>query len=230
MTSLEYAFEPSSGAAAPLGPTPRTRRPASRSARPATSGASGPTTTRSQPSAAATNPSMSATGTSISCASRAIPGFPGAHSSSGCCGERLSARTIACSRPPDPTTRTSGKLERGDEVVDRDRRQRLVAPGAARAELQRDAGDRRLVGGLDHVHEVEATQHRPLRLDGGAQLLDLLVDLPDALRVVLDRLHALGGEGREHDVGGHASVSTIRRVTRLSGPAAVQPIITGDAE
>src|SRR3954453_20015329 len=223
MTSLEYAFEPSSCAAAPLGPNPLLPRSASRSASPATSGASGPTTTRSQPCAAATSPSMSVTGTSTSCASRPIPGLPGAHSSCGCCGERFSARTIACSRPPDPTTRTRGNLERCDEVVDRDRRQRLVAAGAARAEFQRDAGDRRLVGGLDHVDEVEATQHRPLRLDGGAQLLDLLVDLPDALRVVLDRLHALWGEGREHDVGGHASVSTIRRVMPVvrasAGPA-----------
>src|SRR3954454_747851 len=214
MTSLEYAFEPSSCAAAPLGPNTLTPASARRSASPATSGASGPTTTKLQPCAASTSPWMSVTGTSTSCASRPIPGLPGAHSSSGCCGGRPSARTIACSRPPDPTTRTRGKLERGDEVVDRDRRKRLVAPGAARAELQRDAGDRRLVGGLDHVHEVEAAQHRPLRLDGGTQLLDLLVDLPDALRVVLDRLHALGGEGREHDVGGHANVSTIRRVTR----------------
>ncbi len=36
----------------------------------------------------------------------AIPALPGAHSTSGACGERASARTIACSRPPPPTTRT----------------------------------------------------------------------------------------------------------------------------
>ena len=36
----------------------------------------------------------------------AMPGLPGAHSTSGSCGERPSARTIACSRPPEPTTRT----------------------------------------------------------------------------------------------------------------------------
>ena len=40
-------------------------------------------------------------------ASRAIPALPGAHSTSGRCGERASARTIACSRPPAPTTRTA---------------------------------------------------------------------------------------------------------------------------
>src|SRR4051812_27444872 len=174
MTSLEYAFDPSSCAAAALGPKTATSR---RSARPATSGASGPTMTRSQPADAATSPSRSVTGTSTSCASRAMPGLPGAHSSSGCCGERLSARTIACSRPPEPTTRTRAKLERGDEVVDGNRRQRLVLAGAARAELQRNARDRRLVRRLDDIDEVKAAKRRPLRLDRGAQLLDILVDL-----------------------------------------------------
>src|SRR3954464_6684062 len=158
MTSLEYAFEPSSCAAAPLGPNTLTPASARRSASPATSGASGPTTTRLQPCAASTSPWMSVTGTSTSCASRPIPGLPGAHSSSGRCGERLSARTIACSRPPDPTTRTRGNLEGGDEVVDGERRERLVAAGAARAELERDARDRRLVRSLDDVDEVETTQ------------------------------------------------------------------------
>ena len=37
------------------------------------------------------------------------------------------------------------------------------------------------------VDEVEGAERRPLRLDLGAELLDLLVDLADALRVVLDR-------------------------------------------
>ena len=39
-------------------------------------------------------------------ASAAIPALPGAQTSSGARGERASARTIACSRPPPPTTRT----------------------------------------------------------------------------------------------------------------------------
>ena len=39
-------------------------------------------------------------------ASAAIPALPGAQSSSGAWAERASARTIACSRPPPPTTRT----------------------------------------------------------------------------------------------------------------------------
>ena len=36
----------------------------------------------------------------------AIPALAGAHKSSGRRGERARARTIACSRPPAPTTRT----------------------------------------------------------------------------------------------------------------------------
>ena len=39
-------------------------------------------------------------------ASAAMPGLPGAHRTSGRWGERSRARTIACSRPPPPTTRT----------------------------------------------------------------------------------------------------------------------------
>ena len=62
--------------------------------------------------------------------------------------------------------------------------------GAARAELERDARDRLLVGRLDDVDEVEVAERRPLGLDGRAELLDLAVDLADPGRVVLDRLHA----------------------------------------
>jgi hypothetical protein len=69
------------------------------SARPATSGASGPTTTRSIP---ANSPWGRI---SASCA---IPALPGVANTCGRCGERLRARTIACSRPPPPTTRTRG--------------------------------------------------------------------------------------------------------------------------
>ena len=83
--------------------------------------------------------------------------------------------------------------------------ERLVARRAARAELERDARHRRLVGRLDDVHEVVAAEHRPLGLDLGAELLDLLVDLADALRVVLERLDALGGQGAQHHEGGHGA-------------------------
>src|SRR4051812_31345758 len=203
ITSLAYAFEPSRRAAAALGPKHGTGQ---RSAKPSTSGASGPTTTRS------------ASSTSSGGASPAIPALPGEQNTSGAWGERLSARTIACSRPPPPMTRTlmresakrfsttnprSDSSKRGDEVVDRDRHQGLVVAGAARAELEADAGHGLLVRRLDDVHEVEAAQRGPLRLHLGAELLDLAVDLADALGVVLDGLDALRRERREHDVGRH---------------------------
>ena len=93
MISLQNAFEPSSCAAALVGPKHRIPAPVSASARPATSGASGPTTTRSMLSrvAAATIPSMSSALTGITRASSAIPALPGAHRISGRRGERASA-------------------------------------------------------------------------------------------------------------------------------------------
>src|ERR1700677_3067756 len=137
---------------------------------------------------------MSSAAMSNTRASSAMPALPGAHSSSGCCGERFNARTIACSRPPAPTTRTFTS-ERSYELIDRDRRQRLVAAGAARAQLQRYACHRALVGRLDDRDEVDVSERRPLRLHGRSKLLDLLVDLGDPLRIVLYGLHSLGGEG-----------------------------------
>src|SRR5256714_10513156 len=172
MTSFAYDFEPSSAAAAATGPKQATPAFPRASARPATSGTSGPTTTRSTERswAATASASTSSAATATSSASAAMPAFPGAHRTSGAVGDRASARTSACSRPPEPTTSTRmadppPRLERSDEVVDRDRRQRLVLGGPARTQLQRDARDRGLVGGLDDVHEVEVPERRPLRLD-----------------------------------------------------------------
>ena len=93
------------------------------------------------------------------------------------------------------------------------RRERLVLRGAARAELQRDARHRDVVRRLDDVDEVVAAERRPLRLDAGAELLELLVDLADPLRVVLDRRDAFGGQLGEHDVCRHrGSCDRLRRV------------------
>src|SRR3954451_6554569 len=234
MTSLANAFEPSSRAAARVGPNTGRPRPWISSTRPATSGASGPTTVRSASSRSARSASAptSATTSGNVFASAAMPGLPGAARTSGSCGERRSARTMACSRPPDPTTRTRGpatsgpSLESRDDLVDGDRDERLVARRAARAELERDPRHRALVRRLDDADEVELPERGPLRLDARAELLDLLVDLADALRVVLHRLDALGGERRQHHVGRHrASLSWPGRTGRLrsipSGPAPV---------
>src|SRR4029078_7927458 len=219
MTSLANAFEPSRRAAAREGPKTARPRVWSSSVRPATSRDSGPTKVRSTSSCSTRFASapMSSTPTSNVAASSAIPGLPGAARTSGARGDRFSARTIACSRPPAPTTRTrtSGPLERRDEVVDRDRDERLVLRPPARAELEGHARHRALVGRLDDADEVELPEGRPLRLHAGTELLDLLVYLPDALRVVLDRLDALGGERREHDVGRHRA-SWLRPVGQIA--------------
>ena len=103
-----------------------------------------------------------------------------------------SARTIACSRPPAPTTRTFTRRHRL-AMKSSTGIAASVSSGPCRASRARARPrHRRLVGRLDDVDEVEAAERRPLRLDARAELLDLLVDLADPLRVVLDRLHALG--------------------------------------
>src|SRR3954451_18228870 len=111
MTSLANALEPSSCAAPAAGPKWAMPAASRRSARPATSGASGPMTTRptDSPRASSTSPSRSSTPTATQRACSAIPGLPGAARSSGRRGERASALTIACSRPPEPTIITLGR-------------------------------------------------------------------------------------------------------------------------
>src|SRR3954471_3616827 len=135
---------------------------------PSTRGASGPTTTRStcRSLAAATMPFRLPTLIpSPLNPSRAMPGLPGVARTSGAWGLRASARASACSRPPEPTTRTRGTSERRDELFDRDGCERFVARRPARAELHRDARHRRLVGRLDDVDEVVLAERGPLRLD-----------------------------------------------------------------
>src|SRR5581483_1197045 len=143
-----------------------------------------------------------------------MPAFPGAHTTSGRREERRRAWTMACSRAPDPTTRTRGLSDGANELVDRDRGQGLVACCTPGAELQGDPSDRLLVGRLDHVDEVPLPERCPLRLHGGAELLHLPVDLLDPGRVVLDRLDTVGGESREHDVRRHVSLLWLRTAWR----------------
>src|SRR4029077_5521415 len=124
---------------------------------------------------------------------------------------------------------------------DGDRGERLVAARAARAQLERDARHRGLVRGLHDRDEVDVPERRPLRLHARAELLDLLVDLPDPLGVVLDGLYALGGEGGEHDVGRHGDgssvgvIGTVAPASRRSGsfvaddPAGAPPMPAGAA-
>ena len=108
MTCLANALEPSIMAAARAGP--KHAIPASRtaSAAPATSGTSGPITTRSAASSPA-SAAMAAGSDAVTgwvCASAAIPGLPGAACRLVTAGSWARARTMACSRPPEPMTRT----------------------------------------------------------------------------------------------------------------------------
>src|SRR3989442_1164252 len=88
-----------------------------------------------------------------------------------------------------------------------DRAQRLDLDRAASPEADRDAGDGLDVLGLDDVHEVVAAERRVLRDDPGAERLDLLVDLLDAPRVRLQRLHSGRGHLCEKDIRGHCAPS-----------------------
>src|SRR5918992_985723 len=94
-------------------------------------------------------------------------------------------------------------LQRRDEVVDRDRRERQELDAAPRRQLGGDACDRPLIGRVDDADEVVWAEDGVLRLHGGAELRELLVDFLDALGLGLDRLRPLVGEGAEHDEGGH---------------------------
>ena len=107
ISSLAKAFEPSSSAAAWLGPKAGTPAASSASTAPTTSAASGPITARSTPCSRRQGddrPDVLDPDLRKHSASAAIPALPGAQSTSGAAAERRSARTIACSRPPLPTT------------------------------------------------------------------------------------------------------------------------------
>src|SRR5581483_2125277 len=81
-----------------------------------------------------------------------------------------------------------------DELVDRQRGERLDPRRAACAERDRDARDRRGVRRLDDVHEVELAERRPLVEHLRTELFDVLVHLAQAIRIRLQRRDALLGE------------------------------------
>src|SRR3954454_3438734 len=110
--SLVKPLEPSSCAAAALGPN--TAIPAARraSATPPTSGASGPITMRSTPLRCASSTTAAALHGSAAThsAHRPIPGFPGAAIKRPQLGDCLSRHASASSRPPDPNSNMSMDL------------------------------------------------------------------------------------------------------------------------
>ena len=104
-------------------------------------------------------------------------------------GRRLGRHRSAAS--PSPTS----YFDRRDELVDRERGQRLDPRRAAGAEGDRDLRDRRRVGRLDDVDEVELAERRPLVQHLRAELLDVAVHLPQPVRVRLQRLRRPAGRG-----------------------------------
>ena len=107
MTSFAKRLEPSMRAPAATGPNAVMPTAWSASTRPFTSGASGPTTTRSGrfASAQATMPAMSSAPIARFVAHAAVPAFPGAQNNSCPAASCANRHVMACSRPPDPTTR-----------------------------------------------------------------------------------------------------------------------------
>src|SRR6476646_220514 len=186
MTSLAKDLLPSRRAASAEGP--KTANPASRhtSATPATSGASGPTTTRSTPCSRATAttafPSRMSTATQRAVTS--TPGLPGAAITASTSGSAATALTRACSRAPEPSTRTFTAPSLGcaetrqqacpdrGPLVDEDRVHRGVPPGAV---------------GSAHVAAGDALEDRPQLEDGrprpGVDDVGLDLHPPEAARL-----------------------------------------------
>ena len=106
--SLVKALLPSSWAAARDGPMQGIEAASIASVMPATSGASGPGMTRSisLSCAKAIRAGKSSTPIGTHSATGAMPGLPGAHHSLVNSGLAAIAQQSACSRPPDPITRT----------------------------------------------------------------------------------------------------------------------------
>src|SRR3954462_1042085 len=103
-------------------------------------------------------------------------------------------------------------LERPEELFDLERRQGRDLRRAPCRERNRDLGDRGDVGRLDHVHEVELAERRPLVEDPAAELLDVVVHLAEALRIRLEGLDPLLRQRREEDEDRHAGRTLLPRV------------------
>src|SRR5881394_1194927 len=190
--SLAKALEPSSRAAARLGPKHLSARAANASTAPATSGASGPMMVRSTCSetASCTSPATSsaATFTLRTLASAAVPALPGATSTLVTRGEAAHFQASACSRPPPPTMRTfmaPREIEGGTTgSVDRSR---LVPEVAYAGEHH---GHAMLIGGRDELRIALAAA----RLDHGVDTV-----AGGHVEVVAKRQERIRG----HDRAGH---------------------------
>ena len=102
-----------------------------------------------------------------------------------------------------PQHRCVSARDCAEKLVDRKCRNGLDLRAAARAERDRDPRNGRVVGRLDHVHEVERAERRPLVQDLRAQLFYVTIHFAQAVRVGLQRLYSLGRQRRQQDVGRH---------------------------
>src|SRR5512139_42906 len=150
MKRLAKSLELSSCAAAFVGP--KIARPSARkrSTTPAASGASGPTTVSatSWSFASFTRSATAVASTFSTPSSRAVPALPGATRTFETRGLRASFQASACSRPPEPMTRSFTAASSVPEV----------------AHAGEDHGDAVPVGGGDHL----LVAHAAARLDHGA--------------------------------------------------------------
>ena len=108
ISALANALDDSMRAADRLGPKAAIPSTASRSTRPRASGSSGPTTTSSQrfSLAAWVSPSRSEAFRGRLAPRAAVPAFPGATNRSVSLGDCRSFQASACSRAPEPTSKT----------------------------------------------------------------------------------------------------------------------------
>ena len=154
---LQKSLLPSSCAAFAVGPKMRKPAAVNTSTIPATSGASGPTTVRSMARlcANATNAGISSPVSGTFSAIAAVPALPGATNTSA--PSRTSFQAIACSRPPEPITRTRRDWVMGFSFYGV--RRGIVAFPVEHVQAAREATVADFSAKIDRRHQ----QHRPLQ-------------------------------------------------------------------
>src|SRR3954468_3995000 len=226
MNALAKSFEDSSCAAARVAPKILMRASRKASTAPAASAASGPTTVRWMPSflANATNSATSESAMFSRPLSRAVPPLPGATKTFCTFGLWASFQAMACSRPPEPITRSFMSVaevphageHHGDAALVRGRDHFGVAHAAAGLDY---GGGARFGQGIEPVakrEECVRRHHRALEREAGGRGFHggdaPAVDAAHLSRAHAERhavaaeydrvrLHVLGDAPGEHQVG-----------------------------
>src|SRR6266850_3601445 len=226
MNALAKSLEDSSCTAARV--APKILIPASRKASttPAASAASGPTTVSWMPSffANATSSATSESATFSRPFSRAVPPLPGATKTFCTFGLCVSFHAMACSRPPDPITRSFMSVaevphpgeDHGDAALVRGRDHFRVAHAAPGLDHRGGAGVGKRVEPVAEREESVRRHDRGLEREAGARRLHggdaHAVDAAHLSRAHAERhalaaeydcvrLHVLGDAPSEHEVG-----------------------------